>query len=214
MGRGGDRCAAFTPPDFPGADESPTRYRNPTVSEFRNTEKGARAMFPGDIRGAARRTSPDVRPISLPDRPVLAAPNAQPAEHEGPAIRRTWNPATITSLSGGFLHSISYPESQQGHASYISLELALGQVPSPSYTPYVLPRIADSPWPAALDGRATSVSRRRDNMLQSKRVSNPQALPLQDFLLYQLRFPRAAELRGAFALFGGLAHQMNRYTSS
>ena len=94
-------------------------------------------------------------------------------------------------------------------ANYISLELARGMAKVPAYTPFIVPDVAVSPWAITAREHVAAVVRWRGNSRQAKREENSTAIPMQAWLLYQLRFIIAADLAGAWSGFGGMAAQLN-----
>ena len=94
-------------------------------------------------------------------------------------------------------------------ANYIIPELARGRNKVPAYTPLVVPEVSDAPWAATSMEHAADVARRRVCARQAKRVGDPQSIPMQAWLLYQLRFLAAEDLAGDWLGFGGLASQLN-----
>ena len=97
----------------------------------------------------------------------------------------------------------------QEMANYISLELARGMAKVPAYTPFIVPDISASPWAITAKEHVAAVVRWRGNSRQGKKDENSSAIPMQAWLLYQLRFLVAADLAGAWSAFGGLAAQLN-----
>ena len=94
-------------------------------------------------------------------------------------------------------------------ANYISLELARGMAKVPAYTPFIVPDVSASPWAITAKEHVAAVVRWRGNSRQGKLDANSTAIPMQAWLLYQLRFIVAADLAGAWSAFGGMAAQLN-----
>ena len=90
---------------------------------------------------------------------------------------------------------------------------AIAAAKDPPYVPYLIPKLAEAPWmPPTADhsgARAGWVAYSR----QARRSNSPQELSIQSFALYHLRFIFAAELCGAFDLFGGLALQLAHFST-
>ena len=64
----------------------------------------------------------------------------------------------------------------------------------PAYTPFILPKIAEAHWPIASADHSASVAKWRSNTRIAKLDLLPDALPLQAWLFYQLRFLLTAEM--------------------
>ena len=94
-------------------------------------------------------------------------------------------------------------------ANYIRLELARGHNKVPAYTPFIAPEVSAAPWAVTSKEHTAAVTRWRGNARQAKREGNPQSIPMQAWLLYQLGFLIAADLAGTWSGFGGLASQLN-----
>ena len=72
-------------------------------------------------------------------------------------------------------------------ANSISLELPRGDVRIPPYTPFIAPKIAEPPWPAAPNEHTADVSLWRNNARGERRANDPGRFPPHAWLLYQLR---------------------------
>ena len=94
-------------------------------------------------------------------------------------------------------------------ANYISLELARGRSKVPDYTPFIVPDVSAPPWAIASNEHTAAVALWRTSARKAKRGDNPHPIPMQAWLLYQLRFLIAADVSGAWAGFGGLSDQLN-----
>ena len=94
-------------------------------------------------------------------------------------------------------------------ANYISSELARGVAKVPAYTPFIAPDVATAPWAVTAKEHVAAVFRRRGNSRQHKKGGNSTDIPIQAWLLYQLRFLVAADLAGAWSGFGGSAAQLS-----
>ena len=131
----------------------------------------------------------------------------QRANTKDPAYEELVIPRRLAEYSvdrrnlGGFLKP-NHPM-----VNYVSKELAIGKLKIPSYTPYIVPDLADAPWPPSSE-HTTAITRWKGNR-QAGRSAVPQLLPLNAWLLYQLRFIFSADLCGAWACFGGVAAQLN-----
>ena len=89
----------------------------------------------------------------------------------------------------------------QEMANYICLELARGQAKVPAYAPFIVSDVAAAAWPAPSKEHEADVTRWRTSARQAN--DNPSSIPMQAWLLYQLRFLIAADLAGDWADFGG-----------
>ena len=87
--------------------------------------------------------------------------------------------------------------------------MAKGSTRVPAYTPYLVPKLCSPPWMPDRTDHVTSIEGWRRNSKQAKRRVLPQELPIQAWLMYQLRFLLAAESCRAFTAFGGLCAQLN-----
>ena len=88
-------------------------------------------------------------------------------------------------------------------ANYIILELARGRNKVPAYTPFIVPEVsAAAPWSVTSKEHTAAVARWRVSARQAKREDNPQSIPTQAWLLYQLRFLIAADLAGLGSALG------------
>ena len=95
--------------------------------------------------------------------------------------------------------------------NYVSRELAFGKTKVPSYTPFVVPNLADVPWPAPSSEHKSAIAKWNSNRQDgTSAVALP--LPLNAWLLYHLRFIFAADVVGAWQLFGGVVAQLNHLT--
>ena len=127
-------------------------------------------------------------------------PNAREPSYEEFAI-----PALLATFSVDLIGLSGLLKPNQDMAYLISLELARGLSKVPTYTPFIVPRIAEPPWPVATSEHSAAIGKWGHNTRQAKRESPLQAVPIQAWLLYQLRFLLTAELLGALSTFGGLA---------
>ena len=93
--------------------------------------------------------------------------------------------------------------------NYIRKEIAVGKLKVPIYTPYIVPNPAGSPRPAPSAEHRTALAK-RNSRRQDSRAANPQLLPLNARILYQMRFISQDDLCGAWATFGGLSDQLNQ----
>ena len=87
--------------------------------------------------------------------------------------------------------------------------MAKGSTRVPAYVPYLVPKLSSPPWMPDRTDHVTSIEGWRRNSKQAKRRVLPQELPIQAWLMYQMRFLLAAESCRAFAPFGGLCAQLN-----
>ena len=85
----------------------------------------------------------------------------------------------------------------------------MGRNKVPAYTPFIVPDVSPSPCAITSKEHTAAVARWRTSARQAKRGDNPQSIPMQAWLLYQMRFLIAADLAGAWLGFGGLASQLN-----
>lgn len=90
------------------------------------------------------------------------------------------------SADRSFLSGFLKPN--QDMANLTSLELARGLSKVPAYAPFIVPRIDDAPWPVATNGHASAIRKWRNNTRQAKHELLPNAVPIQAWLLYQMRF--------------------------
>ena len=95
-------------------------------------------------------------------------------------------------------------------ANFTSQELARGLNKIPTYTPFIVPDLAKTPWTVASQAHSAALSKWQSSARQANRASEPQLVPFQVWILYQLRFVMTAELCGAWQLFGGHVSQLNR----
>ena len=106
---------------------------------------------------------------------------------------------SLTSISGLLL-----PDQRMVNA--ISELLAKGQATSPAYVPYPHLSLIEEPWVPSL------FEHRKANEAWAARMTSlksDQALSVQGWLLYRLRFIISAEVCGAWSEFGGLIAQIN-----
>ena len=71
--------------------------------------------------------------------------------------------------------------------NYISKELASGKLKVPSYTPYIAPNHAETPWPLQSAEHGAALAKWNANR-QATRTAYPQLFHLNAWLLYRLRF--------------------------
>ena len=97
--------------------------------------------------------------------------------------------------------------------NYIRKEISVGGLKAPVYTPYIAPNPSESPWPAPSADRRADLAMWNSNR-QASRAENPQSLPLNAWLLYQMRFILSTDLCGDWATFGGLSAQLDHLSIS
>ena len=93
-------------------------------------------------------------------------------------------------------------------ANFIRNELVRGQTQGTSYTPYIVADVSDAPWPGP-SAEHTAAAAKWGNNRHATKVVNPQAAPFNSWLLYRLRYILTADLRGAWADFGGISAHLN-----
>ena len=93
-------------------------------------------------------------------------------------------------------------------ANYISLNSRAAKPKCRLTPPFIVPDVSAAPWPVPSKKHQSAVTRWRTSARKAK--DNPSSIPMQARLLYQLRFPIAADLAGAWSIFCGLAEQLNR----
>ena len=190
------------------AAETLVRYRLSSLSTIRHTERDARRLFLSEVRDKARKSSPELQLLTqlfTHFAPVMVRqrPNAK-----GPAFEELVIPQKLPRYTANLSGLGGFLKPNQPMANYISKEIAVGKLKVPSYTPYIVPNPAEAPWPVPSAEHRTALAKWGSNR-QASRSANPQALPLNAWLLYQLRFIFAADLCGAWATFGGLSAQLN-----
>ena len=97
--------------------------------------------------------------------------------------------------------------------NYVSRELDLGKLKAPSYTPYIAPNIAEVPLPAQPAEPKDAMAKWNSNR-QASKAAHPQPVPINDWVLYQMRFIFAADLCGDWSSFGGLSAQLNHLSAA
>ena len=97
----------------------------------------------------------------------------------------------------------------QDMANFISQELARVKNKIPTYTPFIAPALEKAPWPVASQAHSLALTKWQSNARQASRPTQPQLVPFQAWILYQLRFLATAEICGAWLLYGGLVAQLN-----
>ena len=190
------------------AASSLVRYRLTTLAVIRHTERDARRLFLSELRENERKSFPEIQllmQLFSHFQPVVARQrlNSKDPSFEELVIpqRLAVYKADLSGL-GGFL------KPNQTMVNYVSRELAVGKLKVPSYTPYIVPNPAEAPWPVDSAEHRAAIAKWNSNR-QASRSSNPQLLPLNAWLLYQLRFIFSADLCGAWSTFGGLSAQLN-----
>ena len=204
MTAGRDRFSTFSEVELRGAAETFARYRIAPLAALRKTDRESRSMFVRDLREGERRTFPQMQlilqllghfhPLHVRNRP----------NSKDPSFEEVVIPARLANFSVDFHGLTGLLKPNQDMANAISLELARGRAKVPSFTPFIVPKISEPPWPIASAEHSAAVAKWKSNTRVAKRELFPEALPLQAWLLYQLRFLITAELLGALATFGGL----------
>ena len=166
-------------------------------------------MFARDLRDGEHRAFPQMQlmlqilghfsPQRLRSRPNTRDPQFE--EVVIPAMLAAFN-VDLSGLSGLLKPS-------QDMANAISIELARGRCAIPAFTPFIYPRIGEPPWPVSSNEHMAAVAKWRSNARQAKRGASPHAVPIQAWVLYQLRFLLTAELLGALSTFGGFGAGVN-----
>ena len=141
--------------------------------------------------------------ISRPQR-LCNRPNAR-----GPQFEEVVVPARMATFTVGLSGLAALLKPNQDMANAISLELARGRSNIPAYAPFIYHRIAEPPWHVASNEHTAAVTKWRANARQAKRDAFPQDVPIQAWILYQLRFLPTAELLGALSTFGGFGAGIN-----
>ena len=90
-------------------------------------------------------------------------------------------------------------------ANSISLELARGRSKIPDYAPFIVPWIADPPWPLSTNERSAAIAKWMGTTRLVEREAPPLAAPTHAWVLYQMRFLITDELIGDLTTFGGFA---------
>ena len=205
---GRERFAGFSEPDIRQAADSLVRYRLSTLEIIRHTERDARRLFLAEIREAEGKSFPELHLLMQlfshfqPIVTKLRANAKDPAFEELVIPRALARYTADLSGLGGFL------KPNQLMVNYVSRELARGKLQVPSYTPYIVPAIAEVPWPVASAEHKAAATKWTGNR-QAAKAAQFQPLPLNAWLLYQLRFILAADICGAWTAFGGIAAQLN-----
>ena len=106
-------------------------------------------------------------------------------------------------------HLSAFLKPSQEMANFICHELARGKNKVPTYTPFIVPELSKAPCPVASQSLSSALAKWQSGARQAQRASEPQLVPFQAWLLYQLRFVFTAEICGAWQLFGGLAAQLS-----
>ena len=208
--RGRGRFAALPVGKFADAATILFRYRIRSLGILRQTQKDARAVFMRDLREFGRRSFPETQLLLQilghfpPRRPHVRLKAKGPAYEEIAIAERLSEFAASLSGIG------SPPKPTQERDNYISLELSRGRSKLPAYAPFVVPDVSAAPWAITSKDHQAAVTRRRTSSRQAKREDNPQSIPMQAWLLYQMRFLIAADLACAWSGFCGLAAQLNR----
>ena len=129
------------------------------------------------------------------------------ANAKDPAYEEVVIPRRLAEYSVDLRNLGGFLKPNQPMVNYVSKELAIGKLKVPSYTPYIVPNLAEAPWPPSSE-HVTAITK-WSSTRQAKGAAGPQAIPLNAWLLYQLRFIFAADVCGAWACFGGVAAQLN-----
>ena len=119
--------------------------------------------------------------------------NANDHSYEEVAI-----PARLATFAFDFSGLSGMLKPNQDMANVISLELARGRGKVPAYTPFIVPKISDAPWPVASSDHSAAISKWRSDARIAKRELSPQAVPTQALMLYQMCFLLTAEMLGIF----------------
>ena len=162
-------------------------------------------MFARELRDGEARTSPQMQLLLQvlghfsPQR-MLNRQNANDPNFEEVVI-----PARMATFSVDLSGLAALLKPNQDMANAISLELARGRDKVPAFTLLIYRRLAEPPRSVATKEHSAAIAKWRGNARQAKREAFPLAVPIQAWMLYQLRFLLTAELIGALSTFGGLA---------
>ena len=125
-----------------------------------------------------------------------------------PAFEEIVLPRKLASYSADLRGLGGFLKPNQPMVNYVSRELALGKLKVPSYTPYIVPNIAEVPWPAPTAEHKAATLKWNSNR-QAAKAAQPQPVSINAWVLYQLRFLFASDLCGAWNSFGGISAQLN-----
>ena len=210
--RGRERFQDFGEADIVWAAETFVRYRIASLASLRRTDREARAMFIKDLREVEKRTFPEMQLVlqllnHFAPQQVKQRPNEKNPAFEEVVL------ATKLGPNGSFMVDFkglsAFLKPSQDMANFISQELARGMNKIPTYTPFIVPELSKPPWPVASQAHSAALAKWQTSARQATRISEPQLVPFQAWLLYQLRFIMTAEVCGAWQLFGGLTAQLN-----
>ena len=210
--RGRERFQDFGEADILWAAETFVRYRIANVASLRRTDREARAMFIKDLREVEKRTFPEMQLIlqllnHFAPQQVKQRPNEKNPAYEEIVLAAKLGP------NGNFMVDFrglsAFLKPSQEMANFISQELARGMNKIPTYPPFIVPELSKTPWPVASQAHSAALTKWQSSARQANRASDPQLVPFQAWLLYQLRFIMTAEVCGAWQLFGGLTAQLN-----
>ena len=205
---GRDRFAGYTDEDFHQAAETLVRYRLSTLDMIRHTERGARRLFLSECREADQKPFTEMQllmQLFSHFEPITAK---QRSNIKDPAFEEIVLPRKLAAYAADLRGLGGFLKPNQPMVNYVSRELALGKLKVPSYTPYIVPSIAEVPWPVPSAEHKAAMVKWNSNR-QAAKAAQPQPVPINAWVLYQLRFIFAADICGAWCSFGGIAAQLN-----
>ena len=206
---GRDRFADFSELDLRQAATTLVRYRLSSLATIRHTERDARRLFLSELRENERKSFPEMQLLMQIFSHFAPVVVRQRLNAKDPSFEELVIPQKLAQYTADLKGLGGFLKPNQPMVNHISKELAVGKLKVPSYTPYIVPNLAEAPWPVPSAEHRTALSKWGSNR-QAARSANPQALPLNAWILYQLRFIFAADLCGAWSTFGGISAQLNR----
>ena len=177
---------------------------------MRPTQKAASNMRIRDLREIERRPAPEFQPIRqilghLPHRELRFRPKSNDRDFEALAT-----PEKLREFTVSFSGVAAFPKPSHAMANRIILELVGGRGELPAYVMYIVPDQASAPWPIDTQEHQSAAPRLRTSARQAHREKSRQALPMQSWVLYQLRFFIAAGLAGDWKSFGCFIAQLGQ----
>ena len=204
---GSDRFLTVTPADLYHSAETCVMYRLTSLDISRRAERGARRLFPADLREFRRRSFHEMQ---------LVAGRLSHFSHHIAKSRANANdplfgdivlPAKLRNFADDLSPMGAFLKPNHLMANYGSRELARGNCQKPSHTPYIVSDLSAAPWPVFSADHAAALAKWAANNHAPKPGAQP--VPFHAWALYRIRLMMAADLCASWLPIGGLATQLN-----
>ena len=187
------------------------RYSVTSLESFRTTDEQARRYLLEDLRKTEKLSYPELAFILKLNRHV--PPNDQKTSEKNIRFTELDIPQALLAFRPLLAQISAALHPEQEMVNWIAKQRAIAAAKDPPYVPYLVPQLTDQPWMLPQAEHVAARSTWMSFSKQAKRSTCPQELSIQAFTLYHMRFIFAAELCGAFELFGGIALQLSHLST-